>query len=516
MRRALAATLVVTGLILVARLSAGPLRFWVPVNSPLGLETVFSLAALLLLGIRGHRETAGQETARRTLDRADFLVALALTLITLAAFARSAGDYFLSDDFILLSHAANTNFKNLFTSPGGDGFFRPVGYVLYAVTLRFAGLNPAAWHWAGFALHAGNVVLVFVLAAELGLSRFGAAVAGLLFALHGSRAESVLWMAGRFDLYATCFALVAILCFLRSWHAAGLLAMAGGLLCKESAYAVPGLLVAVLAYQRRLWTRQALPILAYFAVALVLFAYRWRLLGGIGGYHDEAFSVTLPAFKALFVRLWTVLFFPINWGVTPSLGLAILAAAFVLSSTWLFTASLPRRLFLFLLSLTLLAALPALPQLLIGADIQKSRLLYLPSFGFALLIGASTSRLTPLLRWSSAIAVIAFQLGSLEYNLGAWRDAARSAQMACTVAAVCALRCDGVVSVSPPPSSLNGVYYFANGFPECVRLQVGAAWIQFVVDKSKACSFEWSADGSLIGHAKGNTCERSIDLSRSP
>src|SRR5260370_16968282 len=104
MRRALAATLVVTGLILVARLSAGPLRFPVPVNSPLGLETVFSLAALLLLWIRGHRETAGQEAARRTLDRTDLPLAIALIFVTLGAFARSAGEYFLSYDFILLIH----------------------------------------------------------------------------------------------------------------------------------------------------------------------------------------------------------------------------------------------------------------------------------------------------------------------------------------------------------------------------------------------------------------------------
>ena len=57
------------------------------------------------------------------------------------------------------------------------------------------------------------------------------------------------------------------------------------------------------------------------------------------------------------------------------------------------------------LGFTLLTALPALPQLLIGADLQKSRLLYLPSIGLALLVGGlvQSSSQGPRVRLAAAV-----------------------------------------------------------------------------------------------------------------
>ena len=485
MKTLLRVVLFVSAMLLVARMAFGPLQFPIAVNSPINLETIFALSALLLTAIHTDREPLQTQVARTKLGRKDVLIALALFLFTLGAFAHSANDYFLSDDFIHLRHAANANYKVLFVTAGGDGFFRPVGYLLHAATFQFAAHNPAYWHWVGFALHGLNVVLVFLLAGELGLTRFAAAFAGLVFAVHGSHPESVLWIAGRFDLYAAFFALLCIICFLRRWHIWGVIAMLLALLSKESAYAIPALLLTVSFQHGSPLVKRLIP---YFASAAALFAYRWCLLGGIGGYHDSV--GLLAASKAIFLRLWAVLFFPVNWTVVPETVLVIVTAIFVLTAAALVRPHIPRRQFWIFLSFTVLTAVPAIPQLLIGPDLQKARVLYLPAIGFALLVSASFASQYQISRKDMSIPalamiLVAFQLASLQHNLTAWKIASERVRLACYTVARCK-----ILTISTPPRSVNGVYFLANGFQECVGLHGDS-------EKADTCSFEWTADGSL-------------------
>ena len=75
------------------------------------------------------------------------------------------------------------------------------------------------------------------------------------------------------------------------------------------------------------------------------------------------------------------------------------------------------------LGFTLLTALPALPQLLIGADLQKSRLFYLPSIGLALLVGGlvQSSSQGPRVRLTAAVLVL-FNFAALQHNLSLWEE----------------------------------------------------------------------------------------------
>jgi hypothetical protein len=64
-----------------------------------------------------------------------------------------------------------------------------------------------------------------------------------------------------------------------------------------------------------------------------------------------------------------------------------------------------------------------------------------------------------------SIAIVVFNLVALSHNMAAWEYASQKARAACSVAAKCAGVASGL------PGSLNGVYFFANGFPECVEMQ---------------------------------------------
>jgi hypothetical protein len=86
----------------------------------------------------------------------------------------------------------------------------------------------------------------------------------------------------------------------------------------------------------------------------------------------------LAAAKAAALRILSALYFPINWSVRPSRGFALLAALSVALIVWiLWTTPLDRRRGCFALVFVMIGALPAPPQMLIGADLQKSRLLAL-------------------------------------------------------------------------------------------------------------------------------------------
>lgn len=482
MRRMLSAALAICGLLIVCRTAAGPLTYPLRVNSPLNSETAFAVGGLILLlaGSNGQRGRSLSESP----GWINWAAGSCVFLAAVAALSRGAGLYFLSDDFLILKHAqaARDHLASIFFAPGGDGFFRPVGYALFGLSSGWAGIDPGRWHWIGFVLHGLNAFLVFRLAAALGRSRFAAVFAGLLFAVHGTRPEAALWLAGRFDLWAAFFVLLSLLAFLRSFDArawlyrgASLAAMVLAILSKESAYALP-LMIVLLAWQKRA-LRSALP---FVVAAACLLGWRWTLFSGWGGYPGATSPGAVAVVKTLALRLWAILFFPVNWSIEPGVWLGALAVAYLGALLWLLQSRIPRGELIVPLSFVVLAALPPVQQLLIGFDLQKARLLYLPSVGFCLLLATAAEYAPARWRWWIAGSVLVFQCAALQHNLNSWDLAAGKARAACVQAAACHQS-----AIAGLPGSLYGVYFFANGFPECVAMQSAAG--------SGTCTVRWDA-----------------------
>ena len=475
---------VITGSIIVLRAFIGPLPLHMA--SPMNAESAFGFAIVLMLLARSTADEDNVEIQQLT-ARQHLIFAGALVLITAAAFWRAVHFYLLSDDFILLKYAnMRPDLRALFTTGGGDGFFRPVGYILLAANSLWASLDPAFWHGSAVMVHVINVLLVFALSLQLGASRMAAFLAATLFAIHGSRPEAVVWIASHFDRVSAFFVLCGLILFIRSlekikhpavYRIMSLACMVLAILSKESAYTFPLLLLLYIVLSRDCRTPGRLRILIpFFAVAAGLFAYRWILFGGIGGYADlqtgrqmAAMVRFAPAMKVLFFRLWAVLFFPVNWRIQPGLILSVFGAACILALFWISTARISRRRLIFPLGFVLLTALPPLHLLLIGLDLQGARLLYLPSVGFCLLLATAAEKMPSRMQFVLPVILIAFQLAALGHNLERWEYASIKAQAACIAAAQC---CGPIAAkVAELPQSLDGVYFFANGFPECVEIQ---------------------------------------------
>lgn len=444
-RFGLFAVLVVAGLVIAIRLLAGPFDAPVKVRTPLNPEGWFGLAFLILLATAAE---AGERQPHQQRSAAWNTVAIAMLIgFTIAAFRRTLGFYFLSDDFVLVKLANTFQFAvwPLLMTPGGDGFFRPAGNISMALTAKGAGVNPVAWHAVALALHAGNVIMVFMLAASIGASRLAAFFAAMLFAIHGTRPEAAAWIAGRFDLLATFFVLIGLLFFIRShgetspaghlYKMAALISMVLAILSKESAYIFPLLLVLFLIAKHELRIEQIRRLIPFFVTAAALFVYRLWLFAGIGGYRDEtgkaqALIFGLATLKALFVRIWTALFFPINWSTEPSTLLGVLMLAYMGAVLWISAARPNRATVLFGLGFVFVCAIPPLHLLVIGAELGNSRLLYLPSVGFCIMLAVASDSLRSRPRRLVSGIILAFHFAALQHNLDAWEYASQKARRA--------------------------------------------------------------------------------------
>src|SRR5579871_812738 len=466
------------GLLVAARAIWGPLSFPVAVRTPINIESVCGLCLLLALTTRYGNTSI---PSRGWKERSTLAGIAALIVLVGIAFRKALETYFLADDFLLISFANSFNPATIFhmlTTGGGDGFFRPAGYFSLGLTATWAKFDPRLWHATALVLHAVNAVLVAALASRMGLSGRASWFAGALFAIHGCLPESTVWIAGRFDLLATCFVLSGLLAFAAERWVLSVAFLVLALLSKEEAYVFP-LLAVLVAVSLRIPWRKAAPLLSLFLfVTCVLFAYRWKLQGGIGGYTDLKSGAplfgelgALQAIRSLALRLWAVLFFPINWSRQPSVFLGAVTAAYVAALLWLAANRTGRLALLFPLGTVLIAALPPLHQLLIGPDLQKSRLLYLPLVGFSLLLATATEPLGQRSRWIIPAMILLFQFAALQHNLEAWRRTGEIAKQSCIAAARCVKPGTAKLDVWNMPGSLDGVYFLDLGLPECIQMQ---------------------------------------------
>ena len=518
-----------SGFAIALRSFGGPLSF--PFRSPLNAESLFGLSILTLLFLVARSDAFLLEPNRQTVKQRDIAAFAGLFLIVACAFGAAAQISFLSDDFVHVRQSGEFiwNLGALMSTPGGDGFFRPLGQLFMAAIWPVAGIDPIRWHAAGFILHAINASLLFWLGRSVGFSRMSSWSTASLFAIFAANPEAVVWISASYDLLATLFVLLALALFRSSFGTTGwrvrvllsasLISMILAILSKESAYACP-LLMALLVGVRPglIWRRKAVVLAPFFLTAGCLLGYRLLLFHGIGGYLDaagqpQALAIRLlPVLKVLTMRLWAILFFPINWSLAPEPLLGFAIVLLVGSALLLSTSQVSRRALATAIGFVLIAALPPLQQLLIGSDMLKARYLYLPAAGFCLLFGAAIQFL-PVWKGRTAYAgFVIFHCVALRHNLAGWKHAADRAQIVCKSAAACSESAGDRVVLSGVPHTLHGVYFFQNGLAECVRMQSGGAHAKVEIrdgaltdgERSSACAFSWDEDAEELQHSRNS------------
>ncbi len=324
----------------------------------------------------------------------------------------------------------------------GAFVYRPLTMVSYGLSALLSP-NPLSYHLMNVALHALAALAAFSLARSLLRSTPAAGVAALLFAVHPVHTEPVANIAGRAEVLAGLFSLLALACFARAtdaaagkrlWSAASLAAFAAGLLSKESAFATIALVALVSMWIERAHlltvVRRVLP---YVALGVVFVALRWLAVGALTLAEPPPFIDNPLAHVGLLARLATALVVLGDYGSVLAVPLrlsaddsfdqvpvvhsltdprlvgttaVILALALALGAARRRMPVLPfaALFFVFAIALTSNVCFP------IGT-IKAERMLYLPSFSWCLACGWLLRRWTGRVLGERALVVALVLLG---------------------------------------------------------------------------------------------------------
>ncbi|MBV9609067.1 MAG: hypothetical protein JO187_05875, partial [Acidobacteria bacterium] len=387
-----------------------------------------------------------------------FLLALALALTLLSYIAICRFDFVYDDHQQIENNVAIRAWDRLpsyFTShlwanaanQQASNYYRPLFLVWLRLNYLAFGTNPAAWHLTSLLLHLLATFLVFVAARSV-LKMAGAeapdkvaAIAALIFGLHPVHAEPVAWISSSSELMVTCFLLGALACYARArvqargttWMVAAVALFCLALLTKETAVAF---VFVVLACELLLRTGQprtaavkhvALAMVPWMVPAAAYVLVRRIALGELAHpqntYPATTVIASLPRLLGFYTRhlVWphplAILY---DFKPATSAGTAqVLLALVFLAALAGCAAVIARRNRVAGVALCWLAVMlvPVLNVRLLRFDAWvQDRYLYLPSFGFALLVAMLLARFTAdaARTWKAAVvALIALAMGGV-------------------------------------------------------------------------------------------------------
>ena len=372
-----------------------------------------------------------------------WVIPVSIFIITIVVFIPTLQNGFVNwDDESFL--VANSNYRGL-----GWQQFRwmfttcylsscmPLTWVTYSLDYVFWGMNPFGYHLSSLLIHAANAVLFYFVSLRLlRLSvsspnvswqfpiRLAAGFAALFFALHPLQVEVVAWAIGREMAVAGFFFFLTLLCYLKAfenesksaphwrWMGAAWLFYAMSLLGKEVALTLPFALLVLDVYPlrrlggergrwfgpqvRRVWWEKAPFVLLTVAAGVR------AVLGkeGTGAVYPLAGYGLLPRVAQV---LYSLVFYPgktllpldlsplyplhgftgiweLQWLLSGVLVVLLSAGFFLARRRW------PGGLAAWVFYVVLL--MPVSGVVTFGPQLVADRFSYLPSLGWAVLLGA--------------------------------------------------------------------------------------------------------------------------------
>jgi hypothetical protein len=327
----------------------------------------------------------------------------------------------------------------------GAAMYRPLTIASFALDWQSGQL---VWlHAVNVLWHVAASVTVAALARRWSDSTGGALLAGMVFAVHPVHVEAVANLVGRAEVLASLFAMLSVYAALeRDQLAWSLVALTLGLLSKETAASVPGLIAAgwLTGVGHRPSRRRLLEYLGgWVCVALCYGVLRWWVLHP---YADQvqvapvfvgaSFAATRLTAVGSFADVARLLLFPAHLRVdyspaertllTTPLDARFLLGALCLGIWAALIVVLYRRrpAIAFGLLWTGIALLPVANVLFLTGVLVADRTLYLPSAGLAIALGVAAGDLRhPRLRLVAAAIVLAAGARTA-LRVPVWRDSA--------------------------------------------------------------------------------------------
>jgi len=355
---------------------------------------------------------------------------LALWALVLAAYSNSFQTGLVFDSAMAITHDARIqavtpqNLRLILTEGywhgnTTSGLYRPL--TTFSYLLNYAvlgnGTQPAGYHWVNLALHAVNVLLVYLLGILVFEESAPALALAALWGVHPLLTESITNVVGRADLLAAFGVLAGLLCYVKSataigrrkllWLGAMVAAQTVGIFSKENAVVLPGIMLLYdLTWRRRAARRERalayaalLPPLAAFFCLRVGFPMHVLARFGDNPLMSAGFwTARLTAVKVIGKYLWLFIWpgrlsadysynavplfgwQPADWEDAKALmALAVCLGAAVLAVRC-YRAREPQ---FFFLAFFFVALAPTSNLVVLIGSIMAERFVYLPSIGLA-------------------------------------------------------------------------------------------------------------------------------------
>jgi hypothetical protein len=326
-------------------------------------------------------------------------------LLTIAAYVTVVRIGFLSEDMGLNRIAlGESGWQTVLPNPGLR-FYRPLGFLLtWRINWPLFGLNPFPYHLEGLLAHAGAAMLFGLWLADITRKRWLGWLAGVLFGVFPLNMEAVGWLATQWDLWAAVFGTLAVWWFSKWWrgdqgrsrwlYAGSVLFYFLGIFTKESLFAfVP--IIALSAWyvlppkSLREWVRMVLALVPHVAVLglnLLVRQLTWgeqRNYAGVDlNYFNFLYDWPADRLRFLLAPIESIIF-----GEPAVQVVATLSAVGLLIGLVLYGRDLARLLLLAAAWMVLTLA-PVLNIGIFRHDFQNSRLLYLVSAGYCIVVAA--------------------------------------------------------------------------------------------------------------------------------
>jgi len=422
-------------------------------------------------------------------------ISIAVAIVSALTFLPALDGQFVSwDDNVMLT--GNMAFRGfgvenirwMFTSTL-MGHYMPLTWLSFAASYTLGGMDARGFHLASLLLNAFNAALVTLLAwqlidaaaarritgARLTLPALatGAIVAGLAFGVHPLHAEPVSWATDRGDVLCGTFYLLALICYCRGvdedrglhwrpWGALALGAMAAAVLSKEIGTTLPAALVILDAYPLQRtdsWSRRVrekIPFLAFsvcgaaVAVAARAAGANFSTLEKYGLSERVAlFGYSLWYYAATFVAPTGLAPYhepPTHVALLAPVFLAAAAGVILITSVVvLLRRSWPGGMAAWAFYVVVLVPVGGLVHS--GSHLVAERYAYLPTIGFALLLGGSAAALARrwrTRRWAAAslagmVVILAAWAVVAWRHSASWRDTLTMWQVSATADRSCGL-----------------------------------------------------------------------------
>jgi tetratricopeptide (TPR) repeat protein len=402
------------------------------------------------------RKTAGVTAAKArravglsgaaTFGRPDFLILVALAVLTLGIYAQVIGHQFITfddDSYIKENPMVNRGVTLAGLAWAFTTFYKanwhPLTWIAHMIDSQLFGLNAGGHLLVNALIHVANTLLVFWFLLRATHARWPSALVAALFALHPLHVESVAWAAERKDTLSTLFGLLSLIAYVRyaeapssSRYAWTAITLALGLLAKPMLVTWPFVMLLLDYWPLRRLSqstsrknflvsiapllREKLPLFALVTASAVITSVAQSHGGAVRTFTDFPIALRLPNALVSYAKYLLLTFWPHDLAVcypfvpTGIPTWQIIGAAFLLIGITAFCLFQRKiRPYLIVGWLWFLGTLvPVIGLVQVGWQTMADRYFYIPSIGFfiALVFGlagiAKTRHVAPSL--SAAIA----------------------------------------------------------------------------------------------------------------